>query len=719
MSKELIAVSLFCGAGGMDVGFENAGITISVANEIDKYAAATYQANHTNQNMLIGDINSFMEDFKAYKGADIVFGGPPCQGFSVAGKMDPSDDRSKLIWSYLDAVEIISPKVFVMENVKALAQLDKWENVRKKYIKRATMMGYYCSFVVLNAADYGVPQNRERVFFIGSKKNIDFQIFLNNLKKYKTEKQTLREVLLSLPPIGSEKNPNTCTAKITLASHPVLRKSPYAGMIFNGMGRPVNLNSVSNTLPASMGGNKTPIIDEDLLRNKDGEDWVTDYHRKLMEGKIKAEFKVAPPNLRRMSILEASTIQTFPPNYIFKGNKGQVYCQIGNAVPCKLAESVANAVIETYFGNNTDEENKKMTLKEKAKIVLEAAYRESKLKTDANCSHKDFIDFVIHNSHKTYKYVLFTELLSKATDESINTLCLQKKSTLPGAYDARTICHKVIVPFEMEVLNKVLGGSNEPFLNKPARFTELNKTNAVRKGNDQNLLNSLCDNLPLIETKDDAYECLVYLLCELNKIMGEQSAMDKFVIPEESNLPSKLFFFINKCLDKSFEGEMLTLMVAGIYHLIFNGDSNEVEVHPVNQSGASGREVSDLDIYDDGMLILSNELKDKNYYETDVRHAADKVMAANGYRMLFIEGPRAMNDGTWEESLIEEYRERNFMLSIVPYDAFFSTTISMIQEIDCYEFIKFIMQSARDKKFKEETINYIDSLSQEILLLNH
>lgn len=86
MSKELIAVSLFCGAGGMDVGFENAGITISVANEIDKYAAATYQANHTNQNMLIGDINSFMEDFKAYKGADIVFGGPPCQGFLLQEK---------------------------------------------------------------------------------------------------------------------------------------------------------------------------------------------------------------------------------------------------------------------------------------------------------------------------------------------------------------------------------------------------------------------------------------------------------------------------------------------------------------------------------------------------------------------------------------------------------------------------------------------------------
>lgn len=84
------------------------------------------------------------------------------------------------------------------------------------------------------------------------------------------------------------------------------------------------------------------------------------------------------------------------------------------------------------------------------------------------------------NTHLTYKYILVTALASKATDESINPLCLQVKSELPGAYDARSICHGVIVRFDMEVLAKALGDSNEPFLNKPARFSELSTTNAVR-----------------------------------------------------------------------------------------------------------------------------------------------------------------------------------------------------------------------------------------------
>jgi len=277
----------------------------------------------------------------------------------------------------------------------------------------------------------------------------------------------------------------------------------------------------------------------------------------------------------------------------------------------------------------------------------------------------------------------------------------------------------VIVPFEMEVLGKVLGGSNEPFLNKPARFPELKKNNAVRRGNDQRLLNSLCDNLPLIKTRDESYNCLVYLLCKLNILKSEQTELTSFSIPESSNLPSKLFHFIDKTLEKSLEGEVLTLMVAGIYHLIFCEENNIVEVHPVNQSGASGREISDLDIYEGNALLLSNELKDKPYCETDVRHAADKVIMAHGTRMMFIEGPRAMNDGDWENSLVSEYRNRNFMLSIVPYDAFFSTAISMIKEIDCNKFIKFVIKSALDKKFKSETISHIDKLSHELLLLEH
>lgn len=114
---------------------------------------------------------------------------------------------------------------------------------------------------------------------------------------------------------------------------------------------------------------------------------------------------------------------------------------------------------------------KKLTLKDKASQLLQKAYAKAEafsLSETPVCKHNSLIDYVIDGTHLTYKYVLFNALLSKATDESLNPLCLQVKSELPGSFDARTICHKVIVPFEQTTLKKVLGGSNEPFLNKPA-----------------------------------------------------------------------------------------------------------------------------------------------------------------------------------------------------------------------------------------------------------
>ena len=125
-----------------------------------------------------------------------------------------------------------------------------------------------------------------------------------------------------------------------------MRKSPYAGMMFNGLGRPLNLDSVSATLPASMGGNKTPIVDDNLLENPKGHDWVSNYHSCLIKKEVEPSSTIAPKHLRRITIKEAALIQTFPLDYIFTGTKSAVYTQIGNAVPCKLAEAVAKSVIE-------------------------------------------------------------------------------------------------------------------------------------------------------------------------------------------------------------------------------------------------------------------------------------------------------------------------------------------------------------------------------------
>ena len=353
-----------------------------------------------------------------------------------------------------------------------------------------------------------------------------------------------------------------------------------------------------------------------------------------------------------------------------------------------------------------------MVSKELATQILNRAYNDACNMINPVCDHQELIDFVIDNNHLTYKYVLFNALLAKATDQSVNPLCLQKKSTLPGAYDARTLCHEVIVPFEKMTLNKVLGGSNEPFLNKPARFTELNKNNAVRRGNDKHILDMLCDKLPEIITSDDAYHCLVYLLKKLIIHSNEINNLMSYTIPNSVNSPINLINYIFNALGESFEGETLTLMIAGVYHLAYKNVPNAiVDVHPVNQSGKSSKEISDLDIYVDKRLVVSNELKDKVFSEIDIRHAADKVMQAGGNNMLFIIGPHGTNNEKISPTLIEEYASQNFTLHIVSYADFFRLSISTLLVIDCDEFLKYILNVAHETKFKEETIVYLLNLA--------
>lgn len=337
----------------MDVGFESAGITPVYANDIDSDACASYRLNHKAE-MLEGDVRNFYDLFMTQKGIDFVFGGPPCQGFSVAGKMDPKDARNQLIETFVEIVQLVNPKVFICENVKALAVLAKWKSTRDSLFKKIEK-NYSFGLIILNSKDYGVPQNRERMFFIGvnkdilniSREEVEYKI-LNELSQMKKNGPTVRSIVKRIGPAGSKENIRTCKAKITFAKYPVLRRSPYAGMLFNGAGRPLPPDGHSSTLPASMGGNKTPIIDEGVIFNNQ-ESFIENYHAHLISGgkPYKGE---APDYLRRVTIDECLAIQTFPPCYAFHGKQSAVYRQIGNAVPCSLAESVARACLN-FLGN--------------------------------------------------------------------------------------------------------------------------------------------------------------------------------------------------------------------------------------------------------------------------------------------------------------------------------------------------------------------------------
>jgi DNA (cytosine-5)-methyltransferase 1 len=337
----LSGLSLFAGAGGMDVGFTRAGIEIVGANEVDRDACLTYAANHPRVAIKPGDINQYLTEIRQFEGVDLVFGGPPCQGFSVAGKMDPHDPRSQLLWAFMQVVALTRPRAFVCENVKALAVLDKWAAMRQRLFQLAGDLGYRYQLVVLNAADFGVPQSRERMFFIGFRDVADIDDLGLQFEPYKTPAPTVRDILLPLGVAGSAHNQRVCHAKVTIARNPVMRRSPYAGMLFNGQGRPLNPDGYSCALHASMGGNKTPMIDQDHCYF--GQDsWVEWYHGHLMAGG--APLATAPKRLRRLTIDEAIRIQTFPPDYQFMGSQSSIYRQIGNAVPCHLAQVVATVV---------------------------------------------------------------------------------------------------------------------------------------------------------------------------------------------------------------------------------------------------------------------------------------------------------------------------------------------------------------------------------------
>lgn len=213
---------------------------------------------------------------------------------------------------------------------------------------KAAGLGYTTTLKVLNAADFGVPQARERMILVGMR---DGARFRHPDATTPATPATVREALAGLPPIGAPGNSQTCTAKITPAQRPVLRRSPWAGMLFNGQGRPLNLDAPAPTLPASMGGNRTPIIDQQQL-DLGSVPWVPGYHAQLWAGGEIAT--TIPSRLRRLTVEEAAILQTFPADMPWYGTQSSRYRQIGNAVPPLLAHHVAKALAEQLNLRATD-----------------------------------------------------------------------------------------------------------------------------------------------------------------------------------------------------------------------------------------------------------------------------------------------------------------------------------------------------------------------------
>jgi DNA (cytosine-5)-methyltransferase 1 len=305
------------------------------AIESDQWAAESYRRN-VGPHIVVGELPraapTEIED------VDVIIGGPPCQGFSVIGKMDPGDARSRHVYGFMELVARFSPRAFVMENVKALAVSPRWARVRRELVRRAEALGYEVESFLLNAADFDVPQARERLFLVG----VRGMAPLCPVPTSKGSPPSVRDALQALPPYGSPGNDAICAARIIPAPRPVMRPRAHHGsLLFNGSGRPLELDGPAKTLPASMGGNATPIVDQDELAHG-AEPWVRGYHARLLAGGSPAE--AAPPRLRRLTVQEAAALQTFAPTWKFYGPQVAQFRQIGNAVPPRLARAVARSV---------------------------------------------------------------------------------------------------------------------------------------------------------------------------------------------------------------------------------------------------------------------------------------------------------------------------------------------------------------------------------------
>lgn len=324
----LKAIDVFAGAGGLSLGLKDAGWSVEAAVEYDTAAMATHRHNFPETTHFVEDVREI--NFTRFQGIDLVAGGPPCQPFSVSGKRLGSFDIRDMVPEFVRAVSEAKPRAFVMENVAGLTA-SKFDSYLSEQISSLQSLGYVVFNKVLNAANYGVAQRRKRLFLVGIRKDQDRIFSFPEDTHDGTEEKPFVSVdnILAQAP---DDIPNT--ARVVYCKNPVLRKSPFAGMLFNGKGRPLENDGLAHTIPASAGGNRTHIVDRQNL--------IREYHAQLLSGN--APRKGTLEGVRRLTVAESARIQSFPDTFRFIGRQSSRYSQVGNAVPPKLAQAVCNSV---------------------------------------------------------------------------------------------------------------------------------------------------------------------------------------------------------------------------------------------------------------------------------------------------------------------------------------------------------------------------------------
>ena len=336
-------VSFFAGAGGLDLGFQNAGFNVIWANEYDKEIWETYQKNHPHTFLDKRSIVNVPSD--EVPECDGIIGGPPCQSWSEAGALKGiEDNRGQLFFDFIRILEAKQPKFFLAENVSGMLlgrHLPALENIKELF--RNAGIGYELSFEMVNACDYNVPQDRKRVIFVGIRKDLGFKY---EFQKPNFPKLTLQDAISDLKEnvLPAKTNNKTNGKDCAIPNHEYMTGG--FSTIFMSRNRVRSWDEQSFTIQA--GGRHAPIHPQAPKM-------------KFIEQNIRVFVPGQEHLYRRLSVRECARVQTFPDDFIFHyDNISAGYKMIGNAVPVNLAHFLANTIRQQILRNeiqNQEETN--------------------------------------------------------------------------------------------------------------------------------------------------------------------------------------------------------------------------------------------------------------------------------------------------------------------------------------------------------------------------
>ncbi|MCQ2335948.1 MAG: DNA cytosine methyltransferase [Paludibacteraceae bacterium] len=335
-------IDLFCGCGGMSLGFEKAGFNMLLGIDNWEDALKTYRYNHKNANTLCGDLSTLTPEevnskIKNEK-IDVIIGGPPCQGFSVAGKRIIEDKRNELYKSFVKMVAYFKPKAFVFENVPNILSIGNGV-VRDAIIKDFSELGYKVVYKILLASDYGVPQNRKRAIFVGLLNGNEFSYPKGNIAKPITTREALSDLPEYSIPEGGE---YVCPPQ----SEYQKRMRANSNVVYN---HNVTVHTVQTQHIISLvpdGGNYKDLPIELQQTRKVHIAWT-----RLCSSKPSITIDTGHNHHfhyvynRVPTVRESARLQSFPDDFIFCGGKTSQLKQVGNAVPPIMAETIATSII--------------------------------------------------------------------------------------------------------------------------------------------------------------------------------------------------------------------------------------------------------------------------------------------------------------------------------------------------------------------------------------